>query len=149
MSSMKFAQRLVIRLGATRQVAKAQILANALLQLARRAHVYAESIQPNLQQHPRVVRPLAARVLLLLFENPQVTGLHHFVHHKTKMIGAQNILHVGGQQLSLLRRIRLIGWHASSCQTFSVISSASCDTDSLAPEETFLSIFPQPVQPLN
>ncbi|MGC2704419.1 MAG: hypothetical protein WA361_07895, partial [Candidatus Acidiferrales bacterium] len=41
-----------------------------------------------------------------------------------------NILYMGGQQLSLIRRIRLISWHAPSCQSFFAFSSASCDTDS-------------------
>jgi len=78
------------------KIAKAQILPDALLELARRAHIHAEAVQPDLQHHPRIVRALPARVLLLILENAQVARFHHFVHHKTKMIRAQNILYMGG-----------------------------------------------------
>jgi len=85
------------------KIAKAQILPDALLELARRAHIHAEAVQPDLQHHPRIVRALPARVLLLILENAQVARFRYFVHYETEMIGPQHILHMGGQQLGLIR----------------------------------------------
>src|SRR5437879_2078234 len=46
------------------------------------------------------------------------------------MIGPQNVLHMTGQQLGLIWRIRLIGRHTSSCQNLHSLATDSCDTDS-------------------
>jgi len=80
---MKFAQRLVVGRSPASQIAEAQIFPDALFELARRAHVHAEPVQPYLQHHPRIAGQLPACVFLPLVKNAQVARLHHLVHAKT------------------------------------------------------------------
>src|SRR5262249_41352853 len=46
-------------------------------------------------------------------------------------------LYMSGKQLSLVRRVRQVVWHAPSCQNSLADSSTSCDTDSFRPEAFF------------
>jgi len=94
MPPVKLAQRLVVRRSPASQIAEAQVFPDPLLQLPRRAHVHAKPVQPYLQHHPRIVGPLSARVFFLI-KSAQVARLHHLVHQKTEMIGAQHVLHMG------------------------------------------------------
>ena len=116
MPSMKFAQRLVVGRRTACQIAKAQILTDALLEFARRAHVDAKTVEPHFQHQSRIVGPLTTSIFVLVFEAAQIDRLHYLMHKETEMIGAQHIFHVGGQQLGLVGRIRLIIWHVHSCQ---------------------------------
>jgi hypothetical protein len=102
MPTMKLAQRLVVGARSSGQIPESKILANALLQLAGRPYVHTKTVQPNLQHHPWIVSALSARLFLLPLKRAQIAGFHHFVHHKTKMIRSQHILHVCGQQLCLI-----------------------------------------------
>lgn len=102
MTAMKFAQRLVIGSGSSRQITEAQVLANALFELARSAYADSKTIQPYFQHQSRIVGSLPANIFFLVLEAAQIERLHHLMNQETKMIGTQDIFYMGRQQFSLI-----------------------------------------------
>lgn len=84
MAAMKFTECLVVWRGPTGQIAGAEILADALLHLARGAHVDPKTIEPHFQHQSRIVGSLPAGAFFLFLEAAQIERFHHLMHQEQR-----------------------------------------------------------------